>query len=163
MYNVTTLFYTVMVLTRHLQCCHSLMILWLWFCSKYSKTSHTCLMLVNQNTFCHSRLRPQSSIRLQIFLSLGGWLSREIGETAVAASLAFLSPPPPPPHPKCCCISTKEEAWEGETKAARITSHPSVRRETGARGEAWPWDASLAVRADIHVASLYRGVNVHLQ
>lgn len=34
MYNVSTLFYTVMVLTHHLQCCHSLMALWLGFCRK---------------------------------------------------------------------------------------------------------------------------------
>lgn len=114
-----------MVLTHHLQCCHSQMILWLWFCSKKQSKVSTCLMLANQNTFFHSCLRPQSRIRLQIFLSLSQWMikQRDWGNSCGGELGISL--------PRNAAASASRRKDKKETKAARIRVRRERRHERG--------------------------------
>lgn len=130
-----------MVLTHHLQRCHSQMILWLRLCIKHRKK----VSIKSKNTFF-----PQSSPSSQQnwtaalpSLALSGWLSREIVETAVAASLAFLSLP-------LQMLLYQHRGGRIRGRQKLHVSPSAERRERG--GEAQPRDKTLAIRADIHVA-----------
>jgi len=82
MYNVSTLFYTVMVLTHHLRRCHSLTILWLVFCIENTgKGPHVDTTPVDQYLFspvvyiCGAELDFRS---LSLSLSLSVEREREL-------------------------------------------------------------------------------------
>lgn len=63
-----------MVLTHHLQSCRSQMILWLWFCSKYSKKSAHALCLLIKRHFSTVVLGAELDFRSS---SLSQWMIKQ--------------------------------------------------------------------------------------
>lgn len=139
MYNVTTLFYTVMILTHHLQCCHSLMILWLWFCSKHNKEKSVWVLswwitvLFSPVVYIPGAELDSSSSSFSLWM-IKQRLWKQLWWRAWHFSL-----------PECCCLSIEEEK-------DKSCSYQCVCWETHMRGRLSPvTQRSLSQQMSTHL------------
>lgn len=137
MYNVTTLFYTVMILTHHLQCCHSLMILWLWFCSKHNKEKSVWVLswwitlIFSPVVYIPGAELDSSSSSFSLWM-IKQRLWKQLWWRAWHFSL-----------PECCCLSIEEE------KDKSCSYQCCLLRDSHER-EAQPCDTTLTITADVY-------------